>query len=60
MILRFTSKYIINIFKQNYECKNILRSLIPKWEEIIVFNESFSYFTQEHPNILVMFEVSYI
>lgn len=38
----------------------LLRSLIPKWEEIIVFNESFNYFTQEHPNILVMFEVTCI
>lgn len=33
------------------------RTVIPKWEEIIVFNEKFNYFIQKKPNCLLMFEI---
>ncbi|RNA40529.1 jouberin isoform X2 [Brachionus plicatilis] len=33
------------------------RTIIPKWEELIVFNEEFSHFTKDHPNVLLMFEL---
>ncbi len=42
--------YIIYLF--------ILRTLVPKWDEIIVFNESFEHFTKDHPNVLIIFEVT--
>ena len=32
-------------------------SIIPKWEELVIFNERYNYLTQEHPNILLMFEL---
>jgi hypothetical protein len=34
-----------------------LRTIIPRWEERVVFNEEFSHFVQEHPNVLIMFEL---
>lgn len=33
------------------------RTIIPRWEERVVFNEEFTHFTQEHPNVLIMFEL---
>ncbi len=33
------------------------RSVIPRWEEILVFNEQFNYFTQNKPSCLLMFEI---
>ncbi len=33
------------------------RSVIPRWEEILVFNEQFNYFTQNKPNSLLIFEI---
>lgn len=36
---------------------NNFRTIIPRWEERVVFNEEFSHFVQEHPNVLIMFEL---
>lgn len=32
-------------------------TIIPDWEEIIVFNEEFSHFTKKSPNVLIIFEL---
>ncbi len=31
--------------------------MIPRWEEIIVFNEKFNHFINSSPNVLIMFEI---
>jgi hypothetical protein len=32
-------------------------SIIPRWEELVVFNEEFRHFIKEKPNVLVLFEL---
>jgi jouberin len=48
--------YIPPIMTTPYDFK-VNRSIIPKWEEIIVFNEDFNYFIQDKPNCLLLFEI---
>lgn len=33
------------------------RTILPRWEEVLVFNEDFSHFVKDHPNVLIMFEI---
>ena len=33
------------------------RTILPRWEEILVFNEEFSHFIKNQPNVLIMFEL---
>lgn len=47
----------INHKKHNFELNSPPRTIIPRWEEVIVFNEDFSHFTKDHPNVLIMFEL---
>ena len=35
------------------------RSILPVWEELLVFNENFNYLTQEDPQVVIFFEVGY-
>ena len=35
------------------------RSVLPVWEELLLFNENFNYFTKADPKVIVLFEVSY-
>lgn len=50
------SEYVTPILTTPYDFKTN-RSIIPKWEEILVFNEPFSRFTRSKPNCLLMFEI---
>ena len=48
--------YISTITTTPYDFK-VNKSIIPKWEELVIFNERYTYLTQEHPNVLFMFEL---
>ena len=59
-----TSNYIVQeyfwIFYYFYICFNLFcRSVLPVWEELLLFNENFNYFTKADPKVIVLFEVSY-
>ena len=30
---------------------------MPKWEELVVFNDEFRHFTKDNPNVLILFEI---
>ena len=32
-------------------------SIIPRWEELVVFNDEFRHFIKEKPNVLILFEL---
>jgi len=36
---------------------HVCRSVLPVWEELLVFNENYNYFTQLRPKVLLVFEV---
>jgi len=38
-------------------CLNCCRSVLPVWEELLVFNENYNYFIQDKPKVLLVFEV---
>lgn len=48
--------YIAPLMTTPYDFK-VNKSITPKWEELIVFNEDFQYFIQEKPNCLFLFEI---
>jgi jouberin len=48
--------YISPIMTTQYDFKQN-RGTIPKWEEILVFNEQFNHFTDKRPNVLILFEL---
>ena len=33
------------------------RTIIPRWEEKLIYNEEFSHFTKDHPNVVILFEL---
>lgn len=44
----------------NILCCNVFlffRSIVPFWEELLVFNEDFEYILQSSPQVLILFEV---
>ena len=50
------SDYVTPLTTSPYDFK-ANRSTTPKWEEILVFNESFTHFTRSKPNCLLIFEI---
>lgn len=47
---------ILPVMTQSYDFKK-MRSVVPWWDENIVFNECFNYFIREEPNVIIFFEV---
>lgn len=47
---------ILPMMTQAFNFKD-MRMVVPWWDEILVFNESFNYLVQEKPNVIVFFEV---
>ena len=48
---------ILPMMTQAFDFKE-MRTVIPSWDEMLVFNENFNYLLQEHPKVIVFFEVS--
>ncbi|CAF0887332.1 unnamed protein product [Brachionus calyciflorus] len=48
--------YVSPIMTTPFDFKHS-RTTIPRWEEVVVFNEEFSHFVKEHPNVLILFEL---
>ncbi|XP_078693448.1 jouberin-like isoform X4 [Branchiostoma floridae x Branchiostoma belcheri] len=50
-------EYILPIMTQPFDFKK-KKSMLPAWEELLIFNENFNLFTQEEdPRVVVLFEV---
>ncbi|OWF48871.1 jouberin-like isoform X4 [Mizuhopecten yessoensis] len=47
---------IVPIMTQPFDFKE-RKSVLPVWEELLVFNENFNYFTQDYPKVIVFFEL---
>ena len=41
----------------NLTCVICCRSVLPVWEELLIFNENYKYFIQEKPKVIILFEV---
>lgn len=53
-------EHVLPIITQPFDFKK-QKSVVPEWEEQIIFNERFSYFLQqiaEAPKVILFFEVS--
>lgn len=53
------TEHILPITTQPYDFRQ-LKSTVPEWEELVIFNEHFSYFiqnTEESPRVILFFEV---
>ena len=49
------------LLQKDLYCKAKLifyRSVLPVWEELLIFNENYNYFIQEKPKVIILFEVS--
>lgn len=47
---------ILPVMTEAYDFKK-MRSIIPWWDENIVFNECYNYLIREKPNVIIFFEV---
>nr|XP_022332539.1 jouberin-like isoform X2 [Crassostrea virginica] len=47
---------VLPIMTQPFDFKE-RKSVLPVWEELLIFNENFNYFTQKDLNVIVFFEV---
>lgn len=53
------TEHILPVMTQPYDFRQ-LKSTVPEWEELVIFNERFSYFiqnTEESPRVILFFEV---
>ncbi|KFO87913.1 Jouberin, partial [Buceros rhinoceros silvestris] len=53
------TEHVLPIMTQPYDFRQ-LKSTVPEWEELVVFNERFSYFiqnTEESPRVILFFEI---
>ncbi|XP_069701655.1 jouberin-like [Periplaneta americana] len=48
--------YILPLMTEVFDFKE-RRSLVPFWEELLVFNEDFEYILQDKPSVLILFEI---
>ncbi|KAL4236261.1 Jouberin [Mactra antiquata] len=49
-------KHVLPIMTKPFDFKQN-KSVIPVWEELLVFNENYNYFIQEKPKVLLVFEL---
>ncbi|KAI8787355.1 jouberin [Biomphalaria glabrata] len=49
-------KTILPMMTQPFDFKE-RKSTIPVWEDLLVFNENFNYFTQHNPKVILLFEL---
>ncbi|XP_033737051.1 jouberin-like isoform X2 [Pecten maximus] len=47
---------IVPIMTQPFDFKQ-KKSVLPVWEELLVFNENFNYFIQDYPKVIIFFEL---
>lgn len=48
--------YIMPVLTTPFDFK-ANKSLVPKWDEILLFNESYEHFIKDNPNTLILFEI---
>jgi len=50
--------FILPVMTQTFDFKE-MKTMVPWWDEMLIFNENFNYLLQETPNVVVFFEVSH-